>query len=303
MREALELDEPLDVEAATEGDRSVEWFEGRYEAKAPISHGADTSTGIVQRLRTLQVEVTDPDTGESYVEDVPVVSGNSLRGQLRDLLAQDFCALLEEDGEEPIELHDPLFNVLWSGGSLQRDAGPSKLKRRFIEEVREHVPMLSLLGGAVGTEIFDGRLDVMGQLWPICMETRSFTGVDAEETVYGTYVDSTYYTRTDDREGSRDADSEPQQMRYRVHVLVPGTEFHHRMALAGANDVERACLGRAFDLLAQQPAIGGMASRGHGTVAFDYEPGLPDAEPYVEYVRDNRDEIHEFVADLDERLQ
>lgn len=301
MSEALPFGEPLELETADADDRSVEWFEGRYVAKAPISHGADTSTGIVQRLRTLQVEVTDPRTGEEYVEDVPVVSGNSLRGQLRDRLAKDFCELLAEEGDT-IELHDPLFNVLWSGGSLQRDAGPGTLKRRLVENVREYVPPLSLLGGAVGTELFDGRLDVMGQLWPICMETRSFTGVDSEETAYGTYVDSTYYTRSDDREGGRDPDEEVQQMRYRVHVLVPGTEFHHRMALAGATAIERACLGRAFELFSQNPAIGGMSSRGHGTVAFEYDPGLPDPEPYLEYVRDNRDEIREFVDDLDERL-
>lgn len=46
MNDAVPFGEPLELETADADDRSVEWFEGRHVAKAPISHGADTSTGI-----------------------------------------------------------------------------------------------------------------------------------------------------------------------------------------------------------------------------------------------------------------
>lgn len=291
----------LDLETgATDLASSVERFEGRYEAKQPVSHGADTSTGIVQRLRTQKVDVVDPATGERYTEDVPVISGNSLRGQLRDLLATDFLERISPD-DGPLELQDLLFNTFYSGGTLQREAGPSKIKRRMIENIREHIPMLSLLGSAAGSQLFDGRLD-MGQLWPVCMETRHLTGVESDRPVYGAFVDSTFYTRSDDREGGRQGDEAVQQMRYRVHVLVPGTPFHHVMALRGASEIERSCLGHAFDLFDRQPTIGGMSARGHGLVEFDYSGDLPDPEPYREYVDDNRDEIRAFVEDLDETI-
>ncbi|WP_337653219.1 hypothetical protein [Halomontanus rarus] len=278
---------------------SVETFDGRFVARQPVSHGADTSTGIVQRLRTQKVNVTDPDTGEVYTEDVPVISGNSLRGQLRDLLATDFLERISES--DPIELHDPLFNTFYSGGTLQREAGPAKIKRRMIQDVREYIPPLSLLGSAVGSQLFDGRLD-MGNLWPVCLETRDITGIDDHRPVYGAYVDSTFYTRSDDREGGRQGDETVQQMRYRVHVLTPGTPFAHTMALRGASDIERACLGHAFDLFAEQPTIGGMSARGHGLVDFEYDDALPDADLYLEYIADNRDEIRAFVEETDEKI-
>lgn len=291
----------LDLETgANDLSSSVERFEGTYTAKQPISHGADTSTGIVQRLRTQKVDVVDPATGERYTEDVPVISGNSLRGQLRDILATDFLERISGD-DGPIELHDPLFNTFYSGGTLQREAGPAKIRRRMIQNIREQIPMLSLLGSAAGSQLFDGRLD-MGQLWPVCMETRAMTDIDSDRPVYGAFVDSTFYTRSDDREGGRQGDEAVQQMRYRVHVLVPGTPFHHTMALRGASEIERSCLGHAFDLFRRQPTIGGMSARGHGLVNVDYGGNLPDPEPYREYIAENRTDIRAFVEDLDEKI-
>lgn len=284
----------------TDLDPSVEWFKGRYEATSQIAHGADTGGGITQRFRMAQVDVTDPVTGEQYNEDVPYISGNSLRGYLRDLLAEDYLRLLEGPGDEPIELSDTLFNTLWSGGTLERGTGPGKLRRRLIEDIREHIPLLSLLGSAAGTEIWEGRWKT-GHLWPVCLETRGLTGIDAERSVFGSYLDVEFNTRTDDREGGREEGDAVSQMRFRVHVLQAGTPFAHRMALKGATEIERACLGRAMELFSTQPFIGGMSARGYGEVAFEYDH-LPDAEPYVEYVRDNRDELREFVLELDDRL-
>jgi len=281
-------------------DPSVEWFKGRYKAQSQIAHGADTGGGITQRFRTMEVNVTDPETGEEYNEDVPYVSGNSIRGYIRDLLAEDYLRLLAEPDEDDIELRDPLFNTLWSGGTLERGTGPGKLRRRLIEDIREHIPMLSLLGSAGGTEIWEGRWKT-GHLWPVCLETHGYTGIKTDRSVFGSYLDVDFNTRTDDREGSRDEDDAVSQMRFRVHVLEPGTPFAHRMALKGASDIDRACLGRAMELFATQPFVGGMSARGYGEVAFEYEQ-LPDASPYVEYVRDNRDDLREFVHDLDERF-
>jgi len=284
-----------------DADPSVEWFKGRYRAESQIAHGADTGGGITQRFRTTQVDVTDPETGEQYSDDVPYISGNSFRGYLRDLLAEDYLRLLAPgEDDAPIELSDALFNTLWSGGTLERGTGPGKLRRSMIEDVREHIPMLSLLGAACGTEIWEGRLKA-GQIWPVCLETRDLTGIDATRSVYGNYYGVEFNTRTDDREGSREEGDAVSQMRFRVHVLIAQTPFAHRIGLKGAGEIERACLGRAMELFAAQPHLGGMSARGYGEVSFEYDH-LPDANPYVEYVRDNRDELREFVAELDEDL-
>lgn len=281
---------------------TVETFNGTFEAEAPISHGADTSAGITQRLRSNRFDVSDPATGERYSEDVPVISGNALRGQLRDLLAYDFLERVSGT-DDPLEVSDTLSNALYSGGALERGTGAGKLRRRRIQSIREHVPMLSLLGTAIGSQMIEGKLD-MGILLPLCMETRSYTGRGDEETrsVYEAFVDTVYYTRRDDREGGRQEDEDVQQMRYRVHVLVPGTRFDHDMTLKDdPNEIERACLGHAFELFNDRPVIGGMAAKGHGRVNFEYDH-LPDSAAYTEYVENHTGDIREFLTNLDEDL-
>jgi CRISPR/Cas system CSM-associated protein Csm3 (group 7 of RAMP superfamily) len=276
----------------------VQNFTGTYEAQAPISHGSDEDFGMEIRLRTLEITVRD--NGDLYHEDVPVVSGNSLRGQLRDLLAEDLLDRVSED-DEPLEVSDTLSNALYAGGSLERSAGPGKINRRLIHDIRETVPPLSLLGTAIGDQLIEGRVD-MGQLLPVAMETNSYTGRNAEQSVFE-FVDETFYTRQDDRVGGRQQDEDAQQMKFDVQVLVPGVRLHHDLTLrSGHTDLDAACLGHAFDLFAERPVIGGMAARGHGTVEFDYADDLPDGKPYREWVADNRDEIREFVADLDDRV-
>ncbi len=276
---------------------TVERFTGTFEAQTPISHGSDEDFGMEQRLRTLEMAVRE--NGEVYHEDVPIVSGNSLRGQLRDLLAQDFLDRISDE-DDPVQVGDSLSNALWSGGSLSRGGGPGQLKRRMIQNIRENIPSLSLLGCAVGSQMISGRLN-MGMLTPIAAETASFTGRNSDESVYE-YVDETFYTRKEDREGGAIGDEQTQQMRYVVQVLTPGTRFDHWITLEGASEVERSCLGHAFDLFSQSPHVGGQKSVGHGLVSFEYDTDLPDPDPYRSFIDENRDDIRVFVEELNEKL-
>lgn len=276
----------------------VQNITGTYEAQAPISHGSDKDFGKETRFRTQEMAVRD--NGDVHYEDIPVVSGNSLRGQLRDLLAQDFLDRLSEDGDT-LEISDTLSHSFYSGGSLERTAGPSKLNRKMLHGLREYIPPLSLFGTAIGDQIPEGRVDI-GQLLPVGSETNSYTGRDAAESVFE-LREKTFYTRKDDRIGGRQEGEDAQQMKFEVQILIPGTRLHHDLTLrSGHSDRTAACLGHAFDLFSERPRIGGMASRGHGKVEFDYGGDLPDGEPYRQWVADNRDEIREFVEDLDDRV-
>jgi len=276
---------------------TVERFSGVYEAQTPITHGSDEDFGMEQRFRTIEMAVRED--GELYHEDIPVISGNSLRGQLRDLLADDFLGLISDD--DPVELGDSLSNAFWAGGSLERGNGPGKLNRRMINGIRDHIPMLSLLGTALADQMVSGKLN-MGMLTPIASETEAFTGRESEHSVFE-FVDETFYTRMDDRVGGKQDGESTQQMRYKMMILIPGTRFDHWMALEGASDVERACLGRAFELFASTPHVGGQKAVGHGKVSFDYADDLPDSQPYLDFVEENRDDIRDFVEDLDEKVR
>lgn len=273
-------------------------FTGTYEAQAPISHGSDEDFGMEIRLRALELTVRE--NGDTYHEAVPVISGNSLRGQLRDLLARDFLDRISDD-DDVVEVSDTLSNALYAGGSLERTAGAGKLNRRMIHNIRDNIPPLSLLGTAIEDQMIEGRVDV-GQLLPIASETSSFTGRDADKSVFE-FVDETFYTRQDDREGGRQEDEDAQQMRFTVQVLVPGTRLHHDLTLrSGHTDIEASCLGHAFELFDERPRLGGMSSRGHGTVAFEYDEGLPSGDEYRDWIDKNRQDIREFVEELDDEV-
>lgn len=270
---------------------------GTYEAQAPVSHGSDEDFGMEIRLRTLEMAVRE--NGDVYHEDVPVISGNSLRGQLRDLLAEDFLDRISSDGD-PVQVSDTLSAALYSGGSLERTAGAGKLNRRMIHNIRDHVPPLSLLGTAIEDQMIEGRLDV-GQLLPIAVETQSFTGRESDRSVFE-FVDKTFYTRQDDRVGGKQDGEDAQQMKYDVQVFIPGTRFHHDLTLrSGHTDIEAACLGHALDLFGDRARVGGMASRGLGKVEFEYG-NRPDGEPYREWLDENQDDVREFIEDLNEQV-
>jgi hypothetical protein len=274
---------------------SIKKFKGVYTAKSPISHGSDEDFGMEQRFRTMEMEVEED--GERFNEEIPIVSGNGLRGQLRDLLARDLLDRLD------IEVHDKLLYALYAGGSLEGGTGGRKIDRDLIDEVREKIPMISLIGTALGTETIDSKVNI-GHLIPVASETQSYTGREAEKSVFN-YLDDTFYTRSDDIEGSteREDGEQAQQMKFDVQILIPGTRFHHRVTLRHCNEVEEACLYHAFKLFDENPHIGGMQSKGHGQVEFEYEDGLGDNQPYLDFIEENKEEITEFLKTLDEKLE
>lgn len=269
---------------------TVQRFEATFEAKTPVSHGADSNQGTRTALRTEKMAM--PSELNADFDDIPVVSGNSLRGQFRDLLARDFLDMID------VELHDTLSNTFWSGGTPESGSGAAQIRRRRIESVRELIPTLSILGGSIGSSIMDGKLKV-GRLVPIGIETQNYTGVESDNSVWD-YKDKVFYTRIDDKEGSRTEDEQKQQMKYEADVLVPGTRFHHQMQLVEANEIETAALARALELFDEEPFIGGMSRVGHGKVEHDYD--LPSSDPYLEFVDESREEIRDFVLELDEDL-
>ncbi len=273
----------------------IKTLKGTWTAKSSVAHGSDEDFGMEQRFRTQKVAVWEDD--DFYMEDVPFVSGNSLKGILRDLLAKDLLDRFD------IEVSDKLLYALYAGGSLEKGSGGRKIQRKYIENIRENLPMISLLGTAASSEMIESKMN-MGMLVPVAKETNGLTGRDAEHSIFQ-FLDETFYTRIDDIEGGTDRDDgeQAQQMKYNVQVLVPGTKFHHRMTLQHCNEVEEAALYHAFELFKQNPHIGGMQSKGHGRVEFEYEgDGLGDNTPYLEFIEENKEQIRDFLETLDEKL-
>lgn len=162
------------------------------------------------------------------IERVPTITGNSIRGQLRDAGTRHMLRLLgygvAEDGTlldtlstkaflllsfggtlsgERQGLILRLFHFLFSGGALSKsgDALDAEQARRLIGLV----PFVGLFGGAAGNYIMPGRLK-MGKFMPIASETAHLLPEPYQPLSYASIFDHMQaepYTRKDDAKDDR----------------------------------------------------------------------------------------------------
>lgn len=238
-----------------------------YTMTAPVSHiGETASTGAYFNMIRFGAD------------RLPVITGNSIRGQIRDAGAAE---LLDRLG---VQVDKEIFHVLFSGGNvsaaMKDDVGRAK-------SIREHFPLVSVLGGALGTMIMAGKL-ICGFAYPVCAETNVM--LDARETVsWCELIDEIEFTRTDDAKNDKlsgyveDMDAETsgkasQQMRYAVQYMAPGTRFRQSLSLLpGTTDAEAgALLCAVAHWWGASPRLGGMSGKGFGL--FDARLSLDGAE-------------------------
>jgi hypothetical protein len=143
------------------------FFEGLVTALEPISHSVG-SNGITTEFRREKYHQLD---GTSA--DVTEVSGNAMRGTLRDAGMYYMCQLLgygmPDESGKPRGLSVQAFHLLFSGGSLGGQTSRG-LDIDFARRYRELIPLLSVFGAASGNQMLDGLMKT-GFLKPICRET------------------------------------------------------------------------------------------------------------------------------------
>jgi len=236
------------------------------------------------------------DRNQQAMVDIPFVSGNAIRGYLRRLLVADFLELVNYRAMTP-----KLHHALYSGGQLEAsDDGMLDMKLR--RQLLAALPPIGLLGTSIGNQILTSCLSVEHAL-PICQE-RQWTREVRPPRSYDTdprwdqpcrmFVDEHFQTRRDDLHEERDEDEQAQQMLVQYECLVPGTLLEHGFVLRNASEAERGALGRALQLWAQFPVIGGKSSGGFGRIALQYDH-VPDPEPYLVFCRDHADDAVEAL--------
>lgn len=233
-------------------------FNVRYKMTAPVSHIGEVAS-VGSYFQTVQTS-----NGR-----IPVITGNSVRGTLRDSAAKH---LLERIGEK---VNKEIFNVLFSGGNI---SGSMKLDLERATKIREHFPMVSVFGGGLGTMIMSGKM-LSGFLYPLCDETAEMLHEDCNGVSWHNLIDEIEFTRMDDSKNDKNtqyADFENEednkkkseastQMRYSVQYIAPGTEFIQTIHLIdGITDIELGALYNAFVEWFRVPRLGGMSARGFG---------------------------------------
>lgn len=281
-------------------------LEGVMTALTSISHIGETH-GVNAKLRREKVVQAD-----GTVEEVPIISGNSIRGILRDRGMLHMLAVLgygvnKETGEVR-GLSLPAFYFLFSGGALTSNVGRG-IDVDTARKWRSLIPLVALFGGAMGNQIMPGKAKI-GKAIPICQETihllpdRLQDGGQALESVWALCQEEAYTRRDDEKnEGLRqliapevrlllEADAsakrtkaaygddvveetgQKQQMRYYIETLAAGTRLFWDVTLDDASDLEFEAFCATLAEFGRWPYLGGKSGVGHGKVSIQFDRWL-----------------------------
>jgi hypothetical protein len=287
--------------------------------QSSVSHIGE-STGTEAVFHRTKLVASD-----GNIRSIPTITGNGIRGLLRDHAAAYLLDALELP-DQTVSLS--AFYTLFSGGSLSKGSGTGSVDLGAARRLREALPMISVWGAAVGSTIMAGKLNV-GMVLPIAKETTHL--IDLHPALVGDDLPSVYdlmqsesYTRKDDGKDvlldkyhaveARDKDAAPQQMRYQVETMVAGTRCHWWYVLShGVTPIEIGAFASALKRWGEHPKIGGKGAVGHGVVetvlylpdgqtAEVISPHMgvyaPELALYDQHIRDNRETILEVLNAL-----
>lgn len=271
-------------------------YEGLIVAKSPIHSGSDEKLGNESALRRMTFLV------DGKPMEIPVVSGNSIRGILRRKVMRD---MLTAVGYQPksASKYTKLHHILFSGGVLEAvdESESGYIDLALKKKLRDVLPPLSVFGAAMRNQMIESKLSVSFAL-PVCRELSGYlpehvkSMPQASMSIYSMLADD-FITRKDDLRDERAEDEQAVQMLVNFEVFAPGTVFYHRFALRDATPVEEAVLGRAIELWRMEPFIGARAAIGYGTVELQYP--LIETAPWREHLASRRDEILETLASIE----
>jgi CRISPR/Cas system CSM-associated protein Csm3 (group 7 of RAMP superfamily) len=275
---------------------------GILTALSPIFHGGSEKTGAVVLLNRLKFIVDGKPT------DVPIVSGNQVRGRLRRLLTADFLELASYRMDLGQKSYQKLYHTLFAGGVLEAVEEESEsavvdlnLKFRIVK----YILPLRLFGCSYANQMIEGRV-LVGHMLPICRELKDYTSVDSSISFYQLIARS-FQTRRDELRVARtEEDEQAVQALIEYECFAPGTKFYHEIRLETTKDEELldlSTLYRTVELWRENPFIGGKSSVGFGKLRIEYEwPKPVDSRPYLEFVEKNKDEIVKVLEELRETL-
>ena len=267
----------------------------KIKMEAPLEHGADTKCGNSTMFRRINVCSTDGGTLH-----LPYYSGNALRGQMRDLLADDFLNTIGV-GADRLKPKVALwfFYAIYTGGVLtEADSATKKVVKTMgdngairaegIWTLRNMIPPISLLGAAIGNRILPGRVR-FADLRPLCREWG--TGAIAVDQL----LEWEFLTRRDDIVTS----IENKSMIANTEVLRAGTELEGGIDMDNMmTPIERSALGKGIELLQKHGFLGASSRRGFGKCMMDFS-NAPSAEEYETFLAEKKADIVQYLVDID----
>lgn len=275
---------------------------GRLKALTPLYHGGNEKTGSTLLLNRMRFIVGGKPT------DIPIISGNSVRGRLRRLLGRDFLERAGFQMDLTKTKHQRLYHTIFAGGVLtapSEESESGEIDLTLKQKIVSYILPLRLFGASYSNQTIEGRV-LVGHLLPICKELAEYTGVESSVSFYQ-LIGHVFQTRRDElRTEPPDEDEQAVQMIVEYEVFSAGTEFHHEIALETTEEgyvLDLSTLTRTLSLWSQSPFIGGKSSIGFGKLMIKYNlPPESSEEHYLTFIEKNKDKIIEVLNELAEAL-
>lgn len=270
--------------------------------------------------------------GRTEIVELPVVSGNSIRGIMRRFGAS---LTLKALGLSVTEIPDEIYYFLFSGGGLSAKIAEANTdadkKGRFPLLVRNRktlravFPLMSLFGSSYGNKMLEGLINV-GMCLPIVAETVQITGKATDRKWSNDLLSFQLATRRDDlpRDGQelttakviealklevskddlknlKEPKESSRQMLYYQEVLAPGVELDHWIDLKDEmTPLEESLVSLILEEFKNHPYLGGKAASGFGRAVFTsfytdniaLEPG----DTYLKWLEVHKQTILEYMV-------
>lgn len=268
-------------------------YTGTATALTSISHAGETR-GTLTLLRRERIILPN-----DSIAEIPIISGNCLRGALRRRAEEQLRDVLGYTGQ----LSLAAAHTLRAGGALAKTSH-EPLSGSRLATLRAHIPVIGLFGAATSGRIIDGCLEV-GKLIPHLAETSHLTGVGTSRTAFDA-VQIEYYTQTDTSTDHHspaspgdNPDTSTTPMRFGVETFPAGSHFAMRLHLKRPTLLEAAFFAELLATYQHHATVGGRLGIGHGRLKLDLTPSVEiPAMDWRAHLQSHRSEALEALKGL-----
>jgi len=311
---------------------------GMLTSQGPIVHGGIPEYGSKRKkgeaLKFNRVSISFPIEVDGSTRfdicRVPVVTGNSTRGQTRRPFILKTLQILDPPQKS---IHPEIIHFLAAGGGTGKDDTAVADQFKFKQEIRRMLPFVNLLGGSLRGMFLKGAL-IAGFVYPVVEETRWMLAetpfnyandkfLTAEDlntrldilrmTRRKTDDDFLTYTETeemlDDIEENVEGNGDEEEVNrekgaiYSAEALPAGIPLFTYFGIRCPDGIVEGALNAFVETFVEMGTLGGYVAKGCGRVScnFVYEDGNPfnkdKAAKYWQYLRDHKDEIKQFLKE------
>lgn len=257
---------------------------------------APKGQSLFEDIHTVENQADSMAGFKKHSEMVPFLSGNSIRGTLRDLAMRDFMNLLDMKAE----LSAACYHQLFTGGNITDSTAYEDVAKR--REYVRNVPMIGLFGSAIGNMTIESQMKV-GQGTLVCKENGNGDNSFWEllYTQFGTRLDDSKFMQG--VEFKDDANHPTTQMIWFSEEIIKGSQFDHVFVLDTNDEITESAFYRMLYLFMETPYVGGQSARGFGRVSIGFDSDTlasieSGQQAYVDYVKDNAESIKEYLLTI-----